>query len=261
MHGAASDNDESGTPRDRLGQPSVSSLQTSAIHHGEGDALGDGGKPTGHNVSDVRSRVSGIFQRHLLDTPRASRDLQRNDWYRPTTPSNAWPRDRERLEPAVRSAPATDGELDRDHLGSDDESAGGDPMEGDDDMRRGSLGADDMSAMPQEGNMEGDSTMTLENRRKRQSLRRGTACVRCRSKKLKCTGERPTCSVCANSKKPATCVYEEPPKKVPKIQRRQTRLQQIEAQIEERTQELEALQAARMNGEPLHIYSQVGWSN
>lgn len=28
----------------------------------------------------------------------------------------------------------------------------------------------------------------------RNPLRRGTACVRCRSKKLKCTGERPVCS-------------------------------------------------------------------
>lgn len=132
--------------------------------------------------------------------------------------------------------------------GSDEDSVGGDQMEDDDDdARTESYGVNDMTMVPQDLQGEGTTAALTENSRKRQSLRRGTACVRCRSKKLKCTGERPTCSVCANSKKPAECVYEEPPKKVPKIRRRQTRLQQIEAQIEERTRELENLQTTRMD--------------
>jgi hypothetical protein len=140
-------------------------------------------------------------------------------------------------------------------LQSDDDSIGGDQMDDEDDeTRTGSYGVNDMGMTPQDRTREGSTAAAAaENRRKRQSLRRGTACVRCRSKKLKCTGERPMCSVCANSKKPVECVYEEPPKKIPKIRRRQTRLQQIEAQIEERTRELESLQTARMNGEHMDV--------
>lgn len=135
---------------------------------------------------------------------------------------------------------------------SDEDSIGGDQMDDDDDeTRTESYGGNDMAMTPQDQTGEGSTAAASENRRKRQSLRRGTACVRCRSKKLKCTGERPTCAVCVNSKKPVKCVYEEPPKKVPKIRRRQTRLQQIEEQIAERTRELESLQTARMNGKSL----------
>lgn len=145
---------------------------------------------------------------------------------------------------------------------SDDDSLAGDQMDDDDDdeTRTESYGMNDMTMTPQDQGGEGSTAAAAENRRKRQSLRRGTACVRCRSKKLKCTGERPTCSVCTNSKKPVECVYEEPPKKVPKIRRRQTRLQQIEEQIAERTRELDSLQTARMNGKSFTFDDIEDWT-
>lgn len=258
MQGGQPDNDDAGPPQDRSNASLRNSPLAGGSHHGEGSTFSSNLDPRlpGQNVSDLRSHVSGIFERSLLNSPQPPENTQRHSWRRASSSTNAWPpadgnlptpSRQDRHPPIGRYATTTDGDPERSHLGSDEESAGGEPMEGDDDdMRRGSDGGEDMTITPQDGNMDGDSTMTLENRRKRQSLRRGTACVRCRSKKLKCTGERPTCSVCANSKKPVSCVYEEPPKKIPKIQRRQTRLQQIEAQIEERTQELEALQTARM---------------
>lgn len=262
MQGGQPNNDDPEASQDRSNASLVTSPRTGGAQHGEGSTLGKNfdSRSAGHNVSDLRSRVYGIFERSLLNSPQPSETAQRHAWHHPSSSMKPWPpadgglptpsRQNVDLVSAGRYATTTDGDMERSHLGSDEESNGGEPMDGDDDdMRRESYGAEDMTITPQDGTMDGDSTMTLENRRKRQSLRRGTACVRCRSKKLKCTGERPTCSVCANSKKPVSCVYEEPPKKISKIQRRQTRLQQIEAQIEERTQELEALQSARMNCE------------
>lgn len=265
MSAGRPDDDEPKTLHDRSTLPPVTSLHSCATYHGDASTLGTGFmRHVDPNVSGLRNHVSGIFERSLLNTPQPSDRAQGNDWSRPPIGTNPWPAFDGRFAtpsgqnvgsvPPSRSAPTTDNDMDRSHLGSDEESGGGEPIEGDeDDTRRGSFGGDDTTITPHEGNMDGESTMTTENRRKRQSLRRGTACVRCRTKKLKCTGERPTCSVCANSKKPAACVYEEPPKKVPKIQRRQTRLQQIEAQIEERTQELKALETARVNGEHLLV--------
>jgi hypothetical protein len=53
----------------------------------------------------------------------------------------------------------------------------------------------------------------------RYSLRRGTACVWCRSEKLKCTGERPVCSACQTSRKPVECVYRPMAKRKPNTHR------------------------------------------
>ncbi|KAJ9099207.1 hypothetical protein QFC21_004087 [Naganishia friedmannii] len=127
-----------------------------------------------------------------------------------------------------------------------EDTDGGDDMDEDEAERAGARDrADGTEGTSRSGTVVGKTDETTENRRKRQSLRRGTACVRCRKKKLKCSGERPVCAGCANSKKPTECVYEERPKKIPKIRRRQTRLQQIEAQIEERSQLLAVLETVQ----------------
>jgi len=78
-------------------------------------------------------------------------------------------------------------------------------------------------------------------KRARNSLRRGTACVRCRSKKLKCTGERPICSVCLHSRKPVECVYQPMAKRKPKTHRLRSRLQELEDQIREKENRLSKL--------------------
>lgn len=78
-------------------------------------------------------------------------------------------------------------------------------------------------------------------KKQRNSLRRGTACVRCRSKKLKCTGERPVCSVCQYSRKPVECVYQPMAKRKLKTHRLRSRLQELEDQIREKETQLNKL--------------------
>lgn len=225
----------------------------------EGAPLGDNIDPAliDHNLSNVRTSFRGPSSGSAPNSPAASMraPLAWNQGQPPAfgfSSTGAGPSTSAERSARLPDGPhgSATGSGGQDGYRSEDDSIGGDQMEDDDETRTGSYGMDDMTMTPQDTG-EGGSATALENRRKRQSLRRGTACVRCRSKKLKCTGERPTCAVCANSKKPVECVYEEPPKKIPKIRRRQTRLQQIEAQIEERTNELEALQQARLNGERL----------
>jgi hypothetical protein len=78
-------------------------------------------------------------------------------------------------------------------------------------------------------------------KKQRNSLRRGTACVRCRSKKLKCTGERPVCSVCQYSRKPVECVYQPMAKRKLKTHRLKSKLQELEDQIREKETQLNKL--------------------
>jgi hypothetical protein len=94
------------------------------------------------------------------------------------------------------------------------------------------------------GGMEDDEEIDADGRprkRPRNSLKRGTACVRCRTKKLKCTGERPVCSVCQNNRKPVECVYQPMAKRKPKTQRLRSRLQELEDQIKEKETRLTQL--------------------
>ncbi|KAJ9116361.1 hypothetical protein QFC22_004802 [Naganishia vaughanmartiniae] len=139
---------------------------------------------------------------------------------------------------------------------------GGDDMDEDEAERAGGPErAEGTEETSRSGTIADKTNDTTENRRKRQSLRRGTACIRCRKKKLKCSGERPICTGCANSKKPTECIYEERPKKIPKIRRRQTRLQQIEAQIEERSQLLSALETVQANTGGAYVGPSTGMSS
>lgn len=112
-------------------------------------------------------------------------------------------------------------------------------LEGDD----GREGEEMLVAHDDELEDEDDDGETDDRPRKKQrnSLRRGTACVRCRSKKLKCTGERPVCSVCQYSRKPVECVYQPMAKRKLKTHRLRSRLQELEDQIREKETQLNKL--------------------
>jgi hypothetical protein len=112
-------------------------------------------------------------------------------------------------------------------------------LEGDD----GREGEEMLIAHDDELEDEDDDGETDDRPRKKQrnSLRRGTACVRCRSKKLKCTGERPVCSVCQYSRKPVECVYQPMAKRKLKTHRLRSRLQELEDQIREKETQLNKL--------------------
>lgn len=119
---------------------------------------------------------------------------------------------------------------------------------------------DDMLGMQDDELDEDDEDGEADGRprkKPRNSLRRGTACVRCRSKKLKCTGERPVCSVCLNSRKPVECVYQPMAKRKPKTLRLRSRLQELEDQIKEKESQLSKLDEP-LPDTPLMTRSRLG---
>ncbi|TFK46348.1 hypothetical protein OE88DRAFT_1667661 [Heliocybe sulcata] len=65
-------------------------------------------------------------------------------------------------------------------------------------------------------------------------LQRGSACLPCRKKKMRCEGTRPTCSQCAKSLQPQSCIYEDAKKKS-----RTQSLKDKVAVLEKRLKELE----------------------
>jgi len=115
---------------------------------------------------------------------------------------------------------------------------GGDGGDGEDYYLEGGGYEDDYGGMEDDEEIDADGR---PRKRPRNSLKRGTACVRCRTKKLKCTGERPVCSVCQNNRKLVECVYQPMAKRKPKTQRLRSRLQELEDQIKEKETRLTQL--------------------
>ena len=87
---------------------------------------------------------------------------------------------------------------------------------------------------------DGSDSVKLQQR-SRTCLKRGTACVRCREKKYKCTGERNGCGNCVKRKTPK-CVYQTMAKRTSRKPRLQSKLQELENQIAEKEAKLVELE-------------------